>query len=128
MTHEHARRYSVEIFWSEEDNAFIAVVPDLPGCSSHGESRAEAAIEVEDAMICWLEACAKAGNPIPLPTTHAEEQGRYTLLDQNMELRKLVAWAAKRLASEDRDALVAKANEIFARLRVDPLACDETTR
>lgn len=59
--------YPVEIFWSDEDDGFIAIVPDFPGCSSFGNTRAEAAREIEDAMQVWITTCEKAGNPVPQP-------------------------------------------------------------
>jgi predicted RNase H-like HicB family nuclease len=47
---------------SEEDGAgFLATVPDLPGCMSDGESEAEAAENVQDAIRCWLEAAQRTG-------------------------------------------------------------------
>jgi antitoxin HicB len=61
--------YRVEIFWSDEDDGYIAVVPDLPGCSSFGSDRREAATQIEDAMRCWIEAMEMAGNPVPCPTS-----------------------------------------------------------
>lgn len=60
-------KYLVEIFWSDEDAGYIAVVPDLPGCSAFGESLEEAAREIEDAQTAWIEACRNAGEAIPEP-------------------------------------------------------------
>jgi predicted RNase H-like HicB family nuclease len=58
-------RYLIEIFWSDEDAGWIAVAPDLPGCSAFGETPAEALREMEDAMGSWLQACASLGRPQP---------------------------------------------------------------
>jgi antitoxin HicB len=63
-------RYTIEIFWSEEDEGYIAIVPDLPGCSAYGETREEAAKEVAQAMDAWLGAAQKAGFDIPMPVPH----------------------------------------------------------
>lgn len=60
-------RYATEIFWSDEDEGYIAIAPDLPGCSAFGETMAEAASEVEGAISAWLAAAKAAGNPIPPP-------------------------------------------------------------
>ena len=57
--------YPVEIFWSEEDGGFIAIHPDLPGCSAFGETEEEALIELKDAAVVWIEAMRAANNPIP---------------------------------------------------------------
>ena len=66
-------RYLVEIFWSEEDAGYIAVVPDLPGCSAYGETLEEAAHEIKDAQAAWLEACRNAGDPLPAPIMQARK-------------------------------------------------------
>lgn len=60
--------YTTEVFWSEEDGGYIAIAPDLPGCSAFGETRAEAAAEIENAIEAWLQAAEAVGNPIPRPT------------------------------------------------------------
>jgi len=61
-------RYAVEVFWSEADQGFIAIAPDLPGCSAFGETRQEAVAELQDAISAWIEAASAAGNPIPEPS------------------------------------------------------------
>ena len=53
---------------SEEDGGgFLATVPDLPGCMSDGDTREEAARNVEDAIACWLEEAKSLGRAIPEP-------------------------------------------------------------
>ena len=53
---------------SEEDGGgFLATVPDLPGCMSDGETREEAARNIEDAIACWLEEAEALGREIPRP-------------------------------------------------------------
>ena len=49
-------RYSVNIFYSEEDEGYIADIPDLKFCSAFGETPAEALVEVQKAKEAWLEA------------------------------------------------------------------------
>jgi len=63
--------YLIEIAWSEEDEGFIATVPDLPGCSAWGRTAAEAAKEIEDAQAAWIEACEASGESAPKPRTSA---------------------------------------------------------
>jgi len=65
--------YLVEIAWSDEDAGFIATVPDLPGCSAWGRTRAEAAREIEDAQAAWIEACEASGEPVPQPLAQARQ-------------------------------------------------------
>ncbi|KAA3661861.1 MAG: type II toxin-antitoxin system HicB family antitoxin [Chloroflexi bacterium] len=59
--------YHINIFYSEEDEGYIADIPDLESCSAFGETTAEALREVEIAKSAWLEAARKVGKPVPLP-------------------------------------------------------------
>ncbi len=61
-------RYPANVFWSEEDEGFIAVAPDLPGCSAFGATQAEALAPLQDAIAAWIEAARHAGNPVPEPS------------------------------------------------------------
>jgi predicted RNase H-like HicB family nuclease len=67
------KKYLVEIFWSNEDVGYKAVVPDLPGCSAYGETMEEAAREIIDAQEAWLEACLASGEAIPQPHARARK-------------------------------------------------------
>ena len=60
-------RYEVIIFWSDEDEAFIADVPELPGCMAHGTSHVDALQNAQDAIELWIEAAREDGRAIPLP-------------------------------------------------------------
>lgn len=54
---------------SEEDGGgYAAIVPDLPGCMSDGETPEEAIINVRDAIIAWMEAAEDVGHPVPPPS------------------------------------------------------------
>ncbi len=59
--------YEVIIYWSEEDSAFIAEVPELAGCMAHGRTQEQALSNVQDAMSLWLETAKEFGDPIPEP-------------------------------------------------------------
>ena len=61
------RHYHINLFWSDEDEAWIADVPDLKSCSAHGDSPAEAVAEVEQAVEAWIEVAEQAGLDIPKP-------------------------------------------------------------
>lgn len=65
--------YLIEVFCSPEDEGFIAVAPDLPGCSAFGDTATEALREMEDAMQSWLQACQAMGRPLPEPTVKARQ-------------------------------------------------------
>lgn len=60
-------KYEVIIYWSQEDDAYVAEVPQLAGCAAHGDSQAEALGNVQDAIALWLETAAEFGDPIPVP-------------------------------------------------------------
>ncbi len=59
--------YHINIFYSEEDEGYIADIPDLKYCSAFGDTPEEALREVLIAKSAWLEAASAEGKPIPLP-------------------------------------------------------------
>jgi len=59
--------YTITIFWSKEDEAYMAVVQELEGCSAFGSTPEEALKEVQIAMEAWLEVAREKGDPIPKP-------------------------------------------------------------
>lgn len=65
---DHTSQYPVHVFWSDEDEEFVAIAPDLPGSSAFGESREQALAELNVVIEGWLEAARAAGNPIPKPS------------------------------------------------------------
>jgi len=60
-------RYEVIIYWSNDDAAYVAEVPELPGCTAHGASRQEALTNIDDAIGLWLDTAREFGRPIPEP-------------------------------------------------------------
>jgi predicted RNase H-like HicB family nuclease len=60
-------RYEVIIYWSEEDHAFIAEVPELPGCAADGATYQEAVANVEIVIQEWIETAQELGRFIPEP-------------------------------------------------------------
>jgi len=60
-------RYEIILYWSTEDQVFIAEVPELPGCMAHGETQEAALANVKDAMRLWLDTAQEFGDPIPEP-------------------------------------------------------------
>jgi predicted RNase H-like HicB family nuclease len=59
--------YHINIFYSIEDEAYIADIPDLKYCSAHGDTPEEALAEVLIAKEAWLEAARSNGRPVPEP-------------------------------------------------------------
>jgi predicted RNase H-like HicB family nuclease len=60
-------KYSIVIYWSDEDKVFIAEVPDLPGCITHGDTQAAALANANEAIQLWIDTATEFGNPIPTP-------------------------------------------------------------
>ena len=67
MKDEFELKYAIEMFYSEEDEGYIAVVPELPGCSAFGETPEEALREIKVAIELWIETAKKEGREIPKP-------------------------------------------------------------
>ncbi|MBF0425789.1 MAG: type II toxin-antitoxin system HicB family antitoxin [Magnetococcales bacterium] len=59
--------YEIVLYWSREDHAFIAEVPELPGCMADGVTRQEALANAERIIEEWLETARSLGRPIPEP-------------------------------------------------------------
>ena len=60
-------KYEIIIYWSDEDQVFIAEVPELPGCMTHGKTRESALKNAKDAISLWLDTAREFGDPIPKP-------------------------------------------------------------
>lgn len=60
-------KYEIIIFWSDEDEVFVADVPELPGCMAHGPSHAVALQNAEQAIMLWLQTARELGRPVPQP-------------------------------------------------------------
>jgi len=60
-------KYEVIIYWSEEDGAYIAEVPELAGCAADGTTQAEALANVEVVIAEWIETAKELGRPVPEP-------------------------------------------------------------
>jgi len=62
-----APHYNINVYWSDEDDCWIADVPDLRPCSAHGATPEEATAHVRDAIEGWLAVARDRGFPIPEP-------------------------------------------------------------
>jgi len=60
-------KYEIIIYWSEEDSAFIAEVPELPGCAADGETYQQALANAEVVIKEWIETAEELGRTIPTP-------------------------------------------------------------
>jgi len=64
-------RYKIEVFFSQEDDCYIANVPDVKYCSAHGDTPEQALAEVRIALAATLKALKKRGHPLPRPSAPA---------------------------------------------------------
>jgi predicted RNase H-like HicB family nuclease len=60
-------KYEIILYWSDEDGAFIADVPELPGCAADGLTRQQALANAETVIQEWIETAQALGRPIPEP-------------------------------------------------------------
>jgi len=60
-------KYETIIYWSDEDQAFVADVPQLPGCMAHGDTQEEALKNVNAAIQLWIDTAREFGDPVPEP-------------------------------------------------------------
>ena len=67
MPTESSHRYEIILSWSDEDQAYIAEVPELPGCAADGGTYEEALVNVGVVIDEWIEEARRLGRPIPRP-------------------------------------------------------------
>ena len=63
-------KYEVIIYWSKEDNAFIAEAPELPGCIAHGDTHSKALTNLKSAMKLWIKTAKEFGDTVPEAKGH----------------------------------------------------------
>ena len=59
--------YEIIIYWSGDDNAFVAEVPELPGCVAHGDSHESALANAIQAIELWIDSAREFGRDVPEP-------------------------------------------------------------
>jgi predicted RNase H-like HicB family nuclease len=60
-------KYEIIIYWSHEDCAYVAEVPELPGCMAHGNTKSDALANIDTAIQLWIDTAKEFGDPIPEP-------------------------------------------------------------
>ena len=60
-------KYETIIYWSEEDDAYLAEVPELPGCIAHGDTYESALANAKEAIQLWIDTAREFGDPVPEP-------------------------------------------------------------
>ena len=59
--------YEIILHWSNEDEAFVAEAPELPGCMAHGGDQETALQNIKEAMHFWIDRARELGRPVPKP-------------------------------------------------------------
>lgn len=88
--------YPKQVFWSDEDEGYIAIAPDLPGSSAFGESEAEALRELDEVIAGWIAAAKAVGNPVPPPSTPSKQHSGKLLVRMPRTLHRDLAEEALR--------------------------------
>ena len=60
-------KYEIIIYWSRQDQIFVAEVPELPGCMAHGNTQEAALAHANKAIQLWIDTAREFGDPIPEP-------------------------------------------------------------
>lgn len=60
-------KYEIIIYWSSEDQVFIAEVPELAGCMAHGSTQEAALANANEAIQLWIDTAREFGDPVPEP-------------------------------------------------------------
>lgn len=60
-------KYEIILYWSEEDQVFVAEVPELPGCIAHGKSQEATLANAQDAVQLWINTAIEFGDSVPEP-------------------------------------------------------------
>ncbi|MBZ0092487.1 MAG: type II toxin-antitoxin system HicB family antitoxin [Sulfuricellaceae bacterium] len=63
-------KYEIIIYWSNEDRAFIAELPELPGCMAHGDTQESALANAKQAVDLWIATAREFGDAVPEPKGH----------------------------------------------------------
>lgn len=69
--------YLINVYFSEEDNFFVAEVPELPGCASHGKTYESAIKHAQGAIETWIEGAKESGYKIPEPISTKKYSGKF---------------------------------------------------
>lgn len=60
-------KYEIILYWSDEDQVFVAEVPELPGCMAHGDTQEAALANAQEATQLWIDTALEFGDPVPQP-------------------------------------------------------------
>ena len=102
MKPKKINRYLTRVYWSDEDEAYVAEVQALPGCVAHGDSMEEAAKAIQEATELWIESANRHRDPVPEPDLAREEIERFTPILSIAKLARRAGLNQHTLASKIR--------------------------
>lgn len=70
-------KYDLHVYWSEQDQAYIADVPDLPGCKADGATYEQAVQNAQQIIEEWIETATLLGRSVPAPASHSTSHKRF---------------------------------------------------
>lgn len=91
--------YDINLKWSDQDNAWIALVPDLPGCMADGETPEEAIAEVRKSIQDWIDESRRIEYPVPAPPPTIENIAKAGELLNKSALARLLGVGTRTLSS-----------------------------
>lgn len=89
------RHYLINILWSDEDQCYLAEVPELEGCLTNGKTAEEAAKQARDAIESWIQAANRLKHPIPEPVAKRKVSGKFNVRIPKQLHNSLVLKAAQ---------------------------------
>jgi antitoxin HicB len=99
-------KYEVDIQWSPEDNMYVANIPELPGCMTHGETLLIAASNAEEAIATYIESLMTKKQAVPVPLAEQNFSGKFHLR-MGKSLHRDATLKAQRTKTSINDLLVA---------------------
>lgn len=91
--------YDINLKWSDQDNAWIALVPDLPGCMADGETPEEALAEIRKSIQDWIDESRRIGYPVPVPPPTIENIAKAGELLNKSALARLLGVGTRTLSA-----------------------------
>ncbi len=92
-------KYKIDLEWDPDDHIYVATVPELPGCMSHGKTEHEALRQVEKAMTGWIKTAKKTKMTIPEPIATRDFSGSFNVRIARDTHRRLVLKATEERVS-----------------------------
>ena len=92
-------QYIIDVIWSDEDQLYIAEVPELEGCLTHGKTAEQAVKNAHSAIKSWILAATKLKHPVPEPVVNHPVSGKFNVRLPKQIHRSLIIKAAQERVS-----------------------------